>query len=87
MSKLDNVNLDTPMYFTSDQKAWVKKYIINNSKSNVKKVLKEYTDKLLEVYHTDLTKELDDGEIVPLSLEEILNIVTNEIKEEWGIDS
>ena len=39
-----NIDLDTPMHFTDEQKAWVKKYIIRNGQANYERGAMEFAE-------------------------------------------
>lgn len=41
-----NIDLDTPMHFTPEQKAWIKKYIIKNAQANYERGAREFAEKI-----------------------------------------
>jgi len=53
-----SIDIDKPMHFTDEQKAWIKNYIIINAKRQRASAIDEFANKLLEeLSHTTLLKD------------------------------
>lgn len=72
-----NIDLDTPMHFTDEQKAWIKKYISINGERQRTDGVKEFAEWLPQHFDLRFSNNPD------VWLDEFLNHTTEKLVAEW----